>query len=272
MLGCDLARLAADRYEVIACGHHEADVTHPAMLLHVIEEAHPSVVVNCAAWTDVDGAERHAAEAEAVNAVGAGNVAEAASCVGARLVHISTDYVFDGAKDEPYAETDKPHPLSVYGWTKLEGERAVLSSAPEALIVRTAWLYGAGRRNFVTNVLERGRVGETLRMTDDQFSSPTWTVDLATAVLALVDVSAQGVVHFVNAGRASRFEEAREALRLAGVKADLRAIKAAEFPQPAARPHPHSVLGTALYARLTGKQPRAWPEALTDYLAQLARG
>jgi len=265
-LGFEIARLAGENYDVVSLGRREADVTRFDHLFRALEAARPQIIVNCAGWTDVDGAESHPDEARAVNALGPANVAKAASRLGARLIHVSTDFVFDGTKSGPYTEKDAPNPLSVYGRTKLEGERAVMELARDACIVRSAWLYGVRGRDFLTAILERARAGSALRVIDDQFGSPTWAADLAQAILALVPMACRGLVHFVNAGKASRYDEACEALRLVGIQTKVERVTASEYKLAARRPYPQSVLDTGLYGRLTGKQPRSWREAMAEFL------
>jgi dTDP-4-dehydrorhamnose reductase len=232
-----------------------------------ILELGPRLVVNCAGYTAVDRAESEPELARAVNAAGAGRVAEACARAGSALVHLSTDFVFDGNSRRPYREDDPPGPVNAYGRSKLEGERLVLAAHPGALVVRTAWLFGPGRADFVDKVLAQARAGGRLRVVEDQIGSPTYSRDLAAEVLALADKGVSGVVHAANSGRASRLELARRALELSGLDPELaRPVASRELNLPAARPA-FAVLDTRRLARLAGGPPPTWLDALRRHLA-----
>jgi dTDP-4-dehydrorhamnose reductase len=211
------------------------------------------LVINCAAWTDVDGAEKHPEQALRINAEGAAHVARAAGAV----AYVSSDYVFDGLKREPYLESDAVGPLSSYGRSKLEGERATAAANPSHFIVRSAWLFGPGGRNFVDTML---RMGPELRVVDDQVGCPTFTGHLAEAIAALVRGEAFGVHHLAASGRCSWFEFAREIFAMAGRDVELTPCTTEEFPRPAPRPA-WSVLGSERGHRLPH-----WREGLQAYL------
>jgi dTDP-4-dehydrorhamnose reductase len=273
---CLVARLGADpRYVLAAAPDRGAlDVTDPAAVARAIADAAggpPDVVANAAAMTHVDLCEQQPALAEAANAVAPGVLAAVCARVGARLVHVSTDYVFDGSGGDPYTETDPTGPRSAYGRTKLEGERRVLAAAPGALVVRTAWVFGPGR-NFVRTILEAAarslrEGGPPLRVVDDQRGSPTWADDLAGGLIALIGAGAGGgVYHLCNAGIATWWELARAAVDAWGhPELPIEKVSTAEFPRPAPRPA-WSVLDTGKAARL-GVRLRPWQEALAGYLA-----
>jgi dTDP-4-dehydrorhamnose reductase len=231
------------------------------------------VVVNCAAFTNVDAAEENQAAAFAVNATGAGNVAGACARAGARLVHISTDYVFSGdfgaEPPRPYEPDDPTEPVSSYGRSKLAGEHAVHAALPSATVVRTAWVYTGGDGNdFVAVMARKARSGATVNVVDDQTGAPTYARDLVTALLQIADngVSAP-VVHAANAGQASRFDQARAVYAALGVDEDLvRPVATEAYPRPAARPS-YSALGSRL-STAAGLAPlRTWEEALTAALS-----
>jgi dTDP-4-dehydrorhamnose reductase len=260
-LGIALQRVLAD-HELIAPPESEADITKPA-IIDRIASARPDAVIHAAAFTDVDGAEANPDRAFAVNAEGTRHVAQAAAKVGARLIAISTDYVYDGAKTTPYREDDPVAPLGVYGASKLAGERETLAAKPDAVILRTAWLYGDGK-NFVRTILRLAAERDELRIVSDQIGSPTWAEDLARAVRALLDVRASGVHHAVNAGSCSWHEFAVTILRLAGLERRVVPISTAELGRPAKRPA-HSVLDCAKLGRL-GIRMRPWQDALAEYL------
>jgi dTDP-4-dehydrorhamnose reductase len=250
----------------ISATRAELDVTDRFRLESEVERLRPDVIINCAAYTDVDGSEIDRDRARKVNADGAGNVAAAAAAADALIVHISTDFVFDGRSRVPYREDDPTGPLCEYGRTKLDGERRVAGATEKHLIVRSSWLYGAGHTNFVDAMRSRARNGGILRVVDDQFGSPTYVVDLARALLLLIRSDPRGVVHFANAGVCSRLELARETLAIGGFDAvRLEAITTAEAGRIAVRPA-YSALDTRRYTGLTGASPRSWQEALRDYI------
>lgn len=267
MLGRELARVLEEAFPAtVSATRAEADVTDRFRLAAEVERLRPDVVINCAAYTDVDGCETDPEGARRVNVEGAGNAARAAAVAGCPVIHISTDFVFDGRKATPYTEDDTPEPLSEYGRSKYEGEQRVAALAPDHLIVRTSWLYGSGRSNFVDAIRARARNGGTLRVVDDQFGSPTYVFDLARAVLRLIERDARGLVHFANAGICSRHDMARFILKAGGFRGvRLEPIKTGEAGRIAVRPA-CSALDTARYTRLTGETPRTWQEALRDYL------
>ncbi len=264
LLGRALARLLEERHPAaVSATRAEIDVTDRFRLAAEVERLQPTVVINCAAYTDVDGCEADPERARAVNAGGAENAARAAAAAGSRIVHVSTDYVFDGRSRRPYTEEDPTGPLSEYGHSKLDGERRVAAAAPDHLIVRSAWLYGrGGRAGFVDAVRRRARVGEPLRVVGDQVGSPTYVADLVEALVRLLAVDYRGIVHFANSGSCSRSEMARQVLACTGLDPDrVEAIRTDEAGRPAVRPA-YSVLDTSLYTRLTGAAPRPWEDAL----------
>jgi dTDP-4-dehydrorhamnose reductase len=267
MLGRALAELFEERFPgAVSATRAEVDITDRFRLEAELERLRPDVIINCAAFTDVDGCETDPDSARRVNAEGAENAARAAAEVGGRLVHISTDFVFDGARGTPYGEADRPAPLSIYGRTKLEGETRIAAVLDDHLIVRSSWLYGAGRSNFVDQIRRRVLAGERLRVVRDQSGSPTWVVDLARAILELLATPHRGIVHFANAGACSRHELAVEIARIVcPAPPSIEPISTDEAGRLAARPA-NSVLDTTLYTRLTGERPRAWREALRQYL------
>jgi len=268
MLGTELVPLFRCSFDVIPADVAEFDMRDAAATDAFVAAAAPDVIVNCAAYTDVDGAESDPATAFDVNANGAGNLATAGQKVGARLVQLSTDYVFDGTGDTPYAETDEPSPLGVYGRSKLAGERRVAEASKEALIVRTAWLYGHAGPNFIEKMLSLASSGQALRVVDDQVGAPTNVRDLAGAILELIAVEATGVVNATNRGRCTWFEFARRILDEAGLKdVAIEPVTSEEFPRPAPRPA-YSVLSLARLVSLTGKEPRSWQDAVAEYVAE----
>ena len=237
MFGTDLVLLLTERGEdVVAVGSAECDVRSLDAVRATLQGF--DVVVNAAAWTAVDDAETHEPEAFAINAVGARNVALVAAETGTRMVHISTDYVFDGTATEPYQPDHPQNPQSAYGQTKAAGEWAIRATNPDALIVRTAWLYGEHGPNFVATMLRLAGERETLQVVDDQIGQPTWTKDLAAYVVELVtSAKPGGYYHGTSSGQTTWHGFAQEIFRLAGLNPErIKPCTSAEFPRPAPRP------------------------------------
>jgi dTDP-4-dehydrorhamnose reductase len=267
MLGRDVVRAAtAAGHEVIALARTDLDVTDAGAVVRAVSSAHPGAVVNCAAWTDVDGAEARETDAAAVNEAGAGNVARAGAAAGAFVVHVSTDYVFDGRKDAPYVESDPTNPLSAYGRTKLAGELEVAAAGPRQAVVRSSWLFGAGGGNFVATMLGLAAAHDEVRVVTDQIGCPTWTGHLAPVLVGLAEAGAPGVFHVAGAGAASWHALAVEAFRLAGTSCRVEPATTDEFPRPAPRPA-YSVLTSE--RRETPRLP-PWQDGLAAYLAERA--
>ncbi len=263
MLGADLISALVGR-QVTAVGHGDLDITDAAAVDAAV--AGHDVVINAAAYTRVDDAESHESEAHAINATGAGLLAEAARRHGARLVQLSTDYVFDGTATSPYPEDAPRHPVSAYGRTKAEGERLVLEAHPDgALIVRTAWLYGAGGANFAKTMRRLAADRAEIPVVTDQVGQPTWTGDLAERIVALLDADAPaGIYHGTNVGQASWFEFARAVFDEAGLDPErITPTDSASFVRPAPRPA-YSVLGHDGWARAGLPPMRDWRDALHD--------
>lgn len=253
------------RDTVLATDVAEMDITSFEMTRRVIEEFEPAVVIHAAAYTNVDGCELDADGAYQVNALGTQYVALACQSVGAAMVYISTNCVFDGSKATPYLEFDRPNPISVYGASKLAGEQFVQSLINRYYIVRTSWLYGEGGKNFVNTVIRLAGERSSIDMVVDEIASPTYAGDLAEAIIKLIDVPAYGVYHLVNEGACSRYELASEVLRLVGKQSvQLRPIHLKDYNRPS-RPPLYSPLRNFCAANL-GIVPRPWQEALRDFL------
>lgn len=274
MLGKSLQKLCDQKgIACVASSRNEADLTDPSALIQLAECIQPTHIINCAAYTDVDGAEKNEEKAFAVNALGARNLASAALKAGAKFIHVSTDYVFDGLSTKPYREEDVCGPINVYGNSKWEAEKLVLSTFPKACIIRTSWLFGAQGKNFISSVLHWLQEKERIQVVADQCGRPTFVHDLAQAVLDLLD--ADGIVHFANSGAVSRFQLAldvkEEMLKLGKrVKcAQIEPVASQQFPTPAKRPS-YSVLATEKFTQMTGKQPRPWLEAMGEYFEHVS--
>ncbi|OFW62082.1 MAG: dTDP-4-dehydrorhamnose reductase [Actinobacteria bacterium RBG_16_64_13] len=246
------------------CGRGDFDIADRAGVLAHLSRLSPGLIVNCAAATDVDRCELDHGYADTANAVGASHVAEAAAILGARLVHISTDFVFGGREGRPYRETDEPSPLNYYGLSKLKGERAVLAALPSALVVRASWLYGDGPGHFPARVLSWASERSEIRMAADQFGSPTFAEDLARGIRALVATGVQGVFHLAGSGCASRYDVAWETLALAKLNVTVVPVSASEFPSPAPRPA-NTCLDCTKAAGLGVDLP-PWRDGLARYL------
>lgn len=276
MLGTELAARLGERTgpaggQVTAWDLAELDICDSAAVHDALVALRPGVVVNAAAYTDVDGCEDDEDAARAVNGVAPGHLAGVCRAIGAFFVHFSTDFVFDGSGRAFYGEEAAAAPLNAYGRTKWAGEEAVRAAGCEHLIVRTSWLFGPGGRNFVEAILRRAEAGERLRVVDDQVGRPTYTADLVEAVMALLDAGARGTVHFANRGACSWWEFAREIVAAAGVGSEVAAITSDELQRAARRPA-YSALDTSRYERLTSLEPAHWKDALARYLAARRQG
>lgn len=239
-----VADAAARGWEAIGIDLPDGDLTDEAAAHDLVAALAPDAIVHCAAWTDVDGAEEREEAALRVNADASRNVGRAASAIGARVVAVSTDYVFDGSlTDRPYVESDPTGPLGAYGRTKLAGELALAEAVDDHVIARTAWLFGAGGKNFCETMLGLAATRDRVAVVTDQVGSPTWTGHLSPALLALVESDLRGPVHTAGGGRCSWHELTVELFRLAGVDCEVGETTAAEFQRPAPRPA-WSVLAT----------------------------
>jgi len=284
MLGRDLVtRLARDGEEVAEYSHGELDITDAAAVRTVLGRRKPAVAVNCAAWTAVDDAEGHEDAALEVNGHAVAALAAACADHGVTLVQVSTDYVFDGASGQPYGEDDLPAPRTAYGRSKLAGERAVLDLIADGLpgyVVRTAWLYGAHGPNFVRTMIGLERRRLAVDVVEDQQGQPTWTVDVAKQIIALVrSAAASGVYHATSSGQTTWYRFAREIFALLGADpARVKATTSDAFPRPAPRPS-YSVLGHDGWAK-AGLEPigdwrqalqQAFPVLLAAYMPDLPK-
>ncbi len=274
-LGTELClRLAAAGHEPLAFTQKDADFTQPDKLRTAIAGARADWVINCAAHTQVDKAESESDLAFAINRDGARAVAEAVAGYGGRLIHISTDFIFDGSQSHPYGEDDVPNPLGVYGRSKWEGEQAVRAVSPDAVILRTAWVYGVHGHNFVKTMLRLAAERDELTVVDDQIGTPSWTGDIADALITLLEQDAKGCYHFTNEGVASWYDFAVAILdeaRTLGfpVKAQrVRPIPSSAYPAPARRPA-YSVLDKNKIRAALARSIPHWRESLKTMLREL---
>lgn len=266
-LGRDLTVVFKNDGLVAGADLPEIDITDGKAVSDFVSAFQPSVVINAAAYTDVEGAEDDPKAAFLANQSGARTVARAAKAVGAAVVYYSTDYVFGGMKSSPYDPDDPTEPIGVYAHSKLAGEFATIVENPEHFIVRTAWLYGIDGNNFPEKIIAAAQRNSSLKVVDDEVGAPTYTWDLADATLALARTRAYGIYHVVNRGQCSRFEFAKVILELANIDTPVHPCSSSEFPTKAARPL-YSVLSVEKLEKVTNYTMRGWREALADFMAR----
>jgi dTDP-4-dehydrorhamnose reductase len=278
-VGLALQQRAPEAWQVIACGRGELDVTRADQVSAVMHRERPTIVIHAAGYTAVDAAESAVGQAGAVNAVGTRHVAESAREVGARLLHVSTDFVFDGAGGRPYAPDHPPHPLSVYGRTKLAAEQEALRAmGPRAVVVRTAWIYSRHGQNFVLTMLRLMRERDEIGVVCDQIGTPTWAPSLADALWTAAAMPRLcGILHWTDAGVASWYDFAvaiQEEALAAGLldrSVPIRPLRSEDYPTPARRP-PYGVLDKTGSWTALGRTPPHWRVNLRRMLQELARG
>jgi dTDP-4-dehydrorhamnose reductase len=269
MLGRDLVPIASARNHVLGRDMDDFDVADRGRVQKELLALRPQVVINAAAYTDVDGCESREELAFSVNAEGARNIALGCAAIQAKMIYLSTDYVFDGSARLPYREEDSPNPLNVYGRSKLQGERYIQETLENHLIIRTEWLYGRHGRNFVDAILKKATQQAELRVVDDQRGTPTFTKDLSLAIDRLIGIEARGILHVTNSGSCTWFDFARQILREknpAQQEVRVVAISSTELARPARRPA-YSVMSCQRYEQLTGSSMRPWKEALREFLS-----
>lgn len=256
--------------DIVGEGVTRIDITDFVSTRALVTDLRPDVVLHPAAWTDVDGCAREPEKAIRINGLGAQNVALAAAAVGAPILHVSTNEVFDGQRAQPYREYDQTNPINPYAYSKWYGERAVQSVNPQHYIVRTAWLFAHGGRNFIHAILNAAETGKALRVVSDEVANPTYNDDLAEAITRLIMTGRFGVYHLVNEGACSRYEFARYILDRTGfAQTPVQKITSAEWPRPS-RPPAYSSL-SSLAARQLGIMLRPWQEAVDAFLAKEGR-
>ena len=265
MLGSDL-REVLKNHELIVTGSKDLDITNEENVIDFIDENSPEVVINAAAYTAVDDCETNYDEACAVNAIGPKNLAIACKKQDVPLVHISTDYVFDGSKRTPLLENDALGPQSAYGKTKLEGEKFIQEYTDKYFILRTAWLYGIHGNNFVQTMLSLAENHDEITVVDDQIGSPTYSLDLAVSIANLLNSDKYGIYHLTNEGECSWYEFSKRIFELSDVDVKVLPVTTEEFPRPAPRPH-YSVLSNQKWIKAGFPPMRKYEEALSDYLS-----
>lgn len=258
MLGQDLCPTLEDNgYEVVETDVDNLDITNFDMVNEILKKEHPDIVIHCAAYTNVDKAEDDIETARLINKKGAENIAKVCSDIDAALVYISTDYVFDGNKKEPYEPTDEPNPLNNYGLTKFEGEEAVRKYCKKHYIIRTSWLYGIHGKNFIETMISLADKPE-LKVVDDQIGCPTWTIELSNGIIKLLQNSEYGTYHICGSGQTSWYGFAKKIFELSNLDVKLKPCKTEEFPRPAKRPK-YSVMDNKGICK-------SWKESLKDYI------
>ncbi|MEM7554372.1 MAG: dTDP-4-dehydrorhamnose reductase [Cyanobacteria bacterium P01_A01_bin.84] len=277
-IGTELQLTLSWKFIVYPVTRSVANLTELDTLCQIIRDVKPHIIINAAAYTAVDKAEREPDLAETINAQAPAAIAREAKKLGAFFIHISTDYVFDGKANRPYRETDPTRPINVYGKTKLAGEKAIRKLCPNHLILRTAWVYGSfGKSNFVKTMLKLGAEKEEVRVVADQTGSPTWSRDIAVAITQLaeqISPSIVGTYHFTNSGIASWYDFAVAIFDYTNqlgknLKVEkVTPITTVEYPTPALRPH-YSVLDCAKIYQILGTHPAHWQQSLKQMLAQL---
>ena len=301
MLGVDLSQSLYHEYEVFGAdilrrslrtyrpggpevspairGFYKLDVTKKQNVMALIKNLNPDAIVHAAAWTDVDGCELDPKKAYRINSEGTKNVALACKSTGATLIYLSTDFVFDGRRKNPYKEGDKTGPLNIYAGAKLKGELAVKRILKKYFILRTGWLYGKHGKNFVDTIIKKAGTEKVLKVVDDQVGSPTYTKDLVKAIHVLLDKvfiqrkntqyairnTQYGIYHISNAGAVSWYDYAKEILKLTGSRTEVIPISSKELDRPAKRPK-MSVLDNSKFFKFTGHKMRDWREALKEYV------
>jgi dTDP-4-dehydrorhamnose reductase len=263
---CDFCRVSADT--VLGYDHRGLDIANADDVLKTLVEGNPDVVINCAAWTDVDGCESDRERAFAANARGPENLANASHKINSVFVTISTDYVFDGTKEGFYTEADQPNPQSVYGLSKLEGERLAQKAYPATIIVRTGFIFGPHGRNFLSTIVERASRGEKINAITDAYGTPTYARDLAVRLRELAQLNHPGILHVANAGDGVSYEQfAREAILLAGCIGDVKGIEMDSLTRPAPRPRNSRL--RCLRCETVGLSPLPdWRNSLKDFVRE----
>lgn len=266
-LGRELVKVFQTDYQVEGFDLPEFDITNPSMVYSLLSKESPDLVINSAAYTNVDKAEEEIDQAFLVNEIGARLIADLANEWKVPIVYYSTDYVFDGTQRMPYKEDDVTNPLNVYGKSKLAGERATQLVNPKHYILRTAWLYGPGGNNFIEKMVKLAESKDKLEISDDEIGSPTYTLDLANITKEIIKTNAYGIYHATNSGECSRYRLIKETFSLLGINKPVEPCSRVKFTFPAKRPA-YSVLDNKKLSSLLGYPIRKWDEALRDYITR----
>lgn len=267
MLGSDLIKIleAENEHELILTGVDELDITNFDEAISVLKEEKPEIIINVAAYTDVDGCETNRELAYNVNSLGPKNLAIAANEIGIKLLHISTDHVFSGNDSNPYNETDKTYPQNYYGETKLQAENFIQENMDGYFIIRTAWLYGINGKNFVKTMLEFGKNHDEIAVINDQHGSPTFTKDLALAISEVIKTDKYGIYHVTNEGTCTWYEFTKYIFKIANINIDVKPVPTEEYPTPAKRPN-YSVLSNEKWEKSGFRPLKNYKKALNEYM------
>ncbi|WP_276955126.1 dTDP-4-dehydrorhamnose reductase [Methanobrevibacter woesei] len=268
MLGHDLIDVLDGKHELIKTTSKSLDITDEDKVKDYIVNENPDIVINSAAYTDVDGCETNEEIAYKVNGEGVKNLALACKVVDCPLLHISTDYVFNGENNKPWMEDDEVGPISIYGKSKLQGEEAIESILDNFFIIRTSWLYGINGGNFPKTMLELAKTHDTLTVVTDEIGTPTYTLDLAQAIAELIETEYYGIYHITNSDYCSWFDFAKYIFEVKNIDVNVVPVTAEEFARPASRPH-YSVLNNSNWVNNGFKPLRSYKEAIKDYLKHL---
>ena len=271
MLGQDAVKAFREEFSIFPFSHRELDITDLDQLRGKFREIMPDIVLNCAAYTKVDQCETERDMAFLVNGTGPLNLSIACKEVGAMLIHISTDYVFDGNFSFPIKEEERPSPINAYGESKLLGEKNIMENMNDFLIVRTSWLFGENGPNFIKTILGLSKERDSLSVVNDQRGSPTFTRDLAMGIRLLFEKGAKGIVNCTNTGACTWYELARFSCDFLKRQVRIEPIKSEEFRRPAKRPK-YSVLSSKRFREITGKPMRHWQDAVSEYLETTFHG
>ncbi|WP_270180232.1 dTDP-4-dehydrorhamnose reductase [Alkalihalobacillus sp. CinArs1] len=270
-LGSELVPILSSRgYLVYPFGSRELDITNQSLVNESVKDVNPSVIIHCAAYTNVDQAESTIQRAFEVNAVGSRNVAVAARNVNSKLVYLSTNYVFDGMKRTAYTEYDTPNPINVYGSSKLAGEQYVKEFSPNHFILRTSWLYGGDHKNFVTMMQDLAKKKDSLSIVTDQIGNPTYTYDLANKMIEIFETEKYGTYHVSNSGQCSWFEFAKEIFHVSNIAIELSPVTTEEYAAPAPRPK-NSTMEPFNLTLNNFLVMRRWEEALREYVKEIEK-
>lgn len=263
-LGTSVVKRLRLENQVYAYDSRQLDITNEQLVYKVLEEIRPTHIINCAAYNNVNKAEQDIKEADSINEMGTYNLAKGAEAFKATLIHISTDYVFDGEKKQPYIEEDIPNPLNVYGKSKYRGELHVMKECTRYMIIRTSWLYSYKSNNFLSTILRLAKERESIDVICDHYGTPTFTEELAIMIEKLIEVGGQGLYHCSGQGSCTWYEFAKEIVKLAKIDCEVRPILAKDYKEKARKPS-YSVLDNAKIEDETGFYMKPWQETLTDF-------
>jgi dTDP-4-dehydrorhamnose reductase len=266
LLGSDAVRLLSPIHNVFGLTKNELNITNTTSINTIFSNIKPDIIINCAGYTNVDNCKKNVSLANEINAYGAYNLANASKKYNSTIVHISTDYIFDGKKEKPYIELDKPNPLNIYGKSKLLGEKLVSQATPKHYIIRTSWLYGKNGNNFVKTIINASRKStkNELKVVNDQIGSPTYSIDLINAIIFIIKQKSYGTYHVSNEGYCSWYDFAKKILQLSNINKEILPMCSEELERPAIRPK-YSVLDNYKLRKQFNYTLRAWDKALEDY-------